>query len=89
MERAPRRYVASCVSIHSLEVRGPAYLAYWPTSSARPSLLGQTELLAGDDLESLVSSATWRLWNAREPALGPIRGSSGCAQGQMVAVAGY
>src|SRR5437870_4154776 len=53
MERAPRRYVASCVSNSSLEVRGPAYLAYWPTSFSRPSLRGQAELLAGDGLTSL------------------------------------
>src|SRR5437899_12383424 len=50
MERAPRRYVASCVSNSSLEVRRPAYLAYWPTSSSRPSLRAQAEWRAGERL---------------------------------------
>src|SRR5207302_11274218 len=32
MERAPRRYVAACGSTSSLELRGPRYLADWPTA---------------------------------------------------------
>jgi hypothetical protein len=55
MERSPRRYVASCSSIASLEVRGPAYLAYWPPSSARPTPRGRTELLGCDALASFAS----------------------------------
>jgi hypothetical protein len=89
MERAPRRYVASCVSIHSLEVRGPAYLAYWPTPSSRPPL-GQAELLDGDDLASLeslrdVAPAEWE-----EAGIGSDSRVFGLrAGGQIVAVAGY
>lgn len=90
VEREPRRYVASCVSIHSLEVRGPAYLAYWPTSSARPSLRGQTELLDGDGLESLVSLRDVAPLEWEEAGIGPNSRVFGLrAEGQMVAVAGY
>ena len=90
MERAPRRYVASCVSNSSLEVRGPAYLAYWPTSFSRPSLRGQAELLAGDGLTSLgglrdVAPAEWE-----EAGIRPDSRVFGVRmEGQIVAVAGY
>jgi len=90
MERAPRRYVASCVSIHSLEVRGPAYLAYWPTPSSRPPLGAQAESLDGDDLASLeslrdVAPAEWE-----EAGIGSDSRVFGLrAGGQIVAVAGY
>lgn len=55
MEGSPRRYVASCQSIESLAIRGPAYLGYWPPSSSRPAPRGQIELLTGDGLASLTS----------------------------------
>ena len=88
MERAPRRYVASCVSIHSLEVRGPAYLAYWPVPSPRPPLQGQAELLDSDGLASLASlrdvapvggGGHW----ARLASLWIARGRSHCCGGRL------
>lgn len=90
MERGPRRYVASCGSIHSLEVRGPAYLGYWPTPSSRLPLRGQAELLDGDGLASLeslrdVAPAEWE-----EAGIGSASRVFGLrAGGQIVAVAGY
>lgn len=90
MEREPRRYVASCGSIHSLDVRGPAYLAYWPTPSKRLPLRGQVELLDGDGLASLeslrdVAPAEWaEAGIASDSRVFGLR-----ADGQMVAAAGY
>jgi GNAT superfamily N-acetyltransferase len=55
MRHSPRRYVASCRSSHSLEVRGPAHLAYWPPSSPRPVLRGRVEVVGGDGRASLAS----------------------------------
>jgi GNAT superfamily N-acetyltransferase len=89
MERAPRRYVAACVSINSLEVRGPAYLAYWPTSSSRPSLRGQIELL-DDGLASLGSLRDVAPVEWEEAGIGSGSRVFGLrAEGQIVAVAGY
>lgn len=90
MERSPRRYVASCPSIESLEVRGPAYLAYWPPSSPRPTLRGQSELLGRDALASLgslrdLSPAEWE-----EAGFGPDSRVFGLRiEERIVAVAGY
>ena len=90
MERAPRRYVASCVSIHSLEVRGPAYLGYWPTSSSRPPLRGQAELLDSDGVASLASLRDVAPVEWEEAGIGPDSRVFGLrAEGQIVAVAGY
>jgi len=55
MRQSPRRYVAACPAIHSLKVRGPAYLAYWPPSFPRRALRGRTELVGGDGWASLAS----------------------------------
>lgn len=90
MERSPRCYVASCSSIRSLEVRGPAHLAYWPPSSPRPTPRRQTELLVGDGLASLaslrdISPAEWE-----EAGLGPDSRVFGLrVEDRIVAVAGY
>jgi len=90
MECAPRRYVASCVSIPSLEVRGPAYLAYWPTSSSRPPLRGRAELLDSDGLASLASLSDVAPVEWEEAGIGPGSRVLGLrAEGQLVAVAGY
>src|SRR5438477_12601620 len=50
MERSPRRYVASCSAIPTLEVRGPAYLGYWPPSVPSTAAARKTEPLCGDSL---------------------------------------
>ena len=90
MERAPRRYVASCASIQSLEVRGPACLAYWPISSSQPPLRGQAELLEGDGLASLRSLRDVAPVEWEEAGIGPDSRVFGLrAEGQIVAVAGY
>jgi len=90
MERAPRRYVASCVSIHSLEVRGPAYLAYWPVPSPRPPLQGQAESLDSDGLASLASLRDVAPVEWEEAGIGPDSRVFGLrAEGHIVAVAGY
>lgn len=61
MRRAPRRYMASCTSTESLDVRGPAHLAYWPPSSWPPVPRGQIEPIGGDALNVLqdVAPAEW------------------------------
>ena len=90
MERSPRRYVASCHRQYSLEVRGPAYLAYWPPSSPRPTPRGQTERLDGDGLASLallrdIAPAEWE-----EAGVGPDSRVFGLrVADRTVAVAGY
>ena len=90
MERAPRRYVASCASIPSLEVRGPAYLAYWPRSSSPPPPRGRAELLDSDGLASLASLRDVAPVEWEEAGMGPDSRAFGLrAEGQLVAVAGY
>ena len=90
MERSPRRYVASCRSSHSLEVRGPAYLAYWPLSSPRPTPRGRTELLGGDGLASLASLRDIAPAEWEEAGIGPDSRVFGLrVEERIVAVAGY
>ena len=90
MERAPRRYVASCASIRTLEVRGPAYLAYWPPSSPLPSLQGQTEQLTGGSLASLTSLCDIAPTEWEEAGIGPESRVFGLrVEDRIVAVAGY
>ena len=90
MERSPRRYVASCLSNHSLEVRGPAYLAYWPPSSPQASPRGQPELLGGDSLASLASLRDLAPEEWEEAGIGPDSQVFGVRVGDgIVAVAGY
>lgn len=90
MQRLPRRYVASCHSIHSLEVRGPAYLAYWSPSSPRPTPGAQTELLGGDGLASLASLRDTAPAEWEEAGIGPDSRVFGLrVKDRFVAVAGY
>jgi RimJ/RimL family protein N-acetyltransferase len=90
MERSPRRYVASCASIDSLEVRGPASLAYWPPSSPRPTPRGRTELLNGDALASLASLRDIAPAEWEEAGIGPDSRIFGLrVEERIVAVAGY
>jgi hypothetical protein len=90
MERSPRRYVASCTSSEFLNVRGPAYLAYWRPSSPQPTPRGQTELLGDDALASLeplrdIAPAEWE-----ESGIGPdSRVFVLRVEERIVAVAGY
>ena len=90
MTRSPRRYLTSCHSLHSLEVRGPAYLGYWPPSAHRPRPQGLTEVLDGDGLARLAflrdtAPAEWE-----EAGIGPDSRVLGLrVEGQIVAVAGY
>ena len=78
MERWPRPYVASCSSIRSLEVRGPALLAYWPPFT-QVSPREQTELLTGDSLASPRRSAILLLPSGKKQASGPSHEFSACA----------
>ena len=89
LTRSPRRYLTACHSLHSLEVRGPAYLGYWPPSH-RPRPQGLTEVLDGDGLARLAflrdtAPAEWE-----EAGIGPDSRVLGLrVEGQIVAVAGY
>jgi RimJ/RimL family protein N-acetyltransferase len=90
MGRAPRGYVAWCSSKEFLEVRGPAYLAYWPPSSPPPSPRGPTQLLDGDRHASLASLRDVAPEEWEEAGIGPesrIFGSR--VQDRIAAVAGY
>ena len=90
MERSPRSYVASCPSIQSLEVRGPAYLGYWPPSSPRPTPREQIELLDGEGVASLVSLRDIAPAEWEEAGIGPNSRVFGLrAEERIVAVAGY
>jgi GNAT superfamily N-acetyltransferase len=92
MEPAPRHYVASCVSIPSLDVRGPAYLGYWPTSSAQPAVRGRAELLDSAGLVALVSlrDVAPIEWAEAGIGIGPDARVFGVREeGQIVAVTGY
>jgi GNAT superfamily N-acetyltransferase len=90
MERSPRRYVASCRATHALEIRGPAYLGYWPPSYPQPTPLAQTEPIVGDSLVSLtalrdIAPAEWE-----EAGIGRHSQIFGLrVEGRLVAVAGY
>jgi hypothetical protein len=90
MRRSPRCYVASCCSIHSLEVRGPAYLAYWPPSSPRPAPRGRIELVGGDGWASLASLRDIAPAEWVEAGIGPDSRVFGLrVDDRIVAVAGY
>jgi len=90
MGRAPRGYVAWCSSNEFLEVRGPAYLAYWPPSSPPPSPRGPTHLLDGDGHVSLASLRDVAPEEWKEAGIGPESRIFGrCVEHRIVAVAGY
>jgi L-amino acid N-acyltransferase YncA len=92
MERAPRHYVAACVSIPSLDVRGPAYLGRWPTSSPLPAVRGRAELLDSAGRVALVSlrDVTPVEWAEAGIGIGPDARVFGVREeGQIVAVTGY
>ena len=90
MERSPRTYVASCASIESLDVRGPAYLAYWPLSSRWPTPRGPAELLGGEALASLASLRDVAPAEWEEAGIGPDSRVFGLrVEERIVAVAGY
>lgn len=90
MERSPRRYAASCSSIDSLEVRGPAYLAYWPPSSPRSTPRGRTEPLGCHVLGSFVSPRDIAPTEWDEAGIGPNSRVFGLRfEKHIVAVAGY
>ena len=89
MERSPRRYVASCASIESLDVRGPAYLAYWPPSYRRPTPRAPAELLGGEALASLASLRAVAPSEWEEAGIGPDSRVFGLrVEERIVAVAG-
>jgi hypothetical protein len=81
MARSPRHYVASCSAMQSLEVRGPAYLAYWPSSVPLPSAVRRTERLCGDNLMSLTSLRDTAPAEWEEAGIGPDSRVFGCALG--------
>jgi RimJ/RimL family protein N-acetyltransferase len=90
MQRSPRRYVASCVSIQTLEVRGPALLAYWPPSTPSPVPRAQTSLLDADGLASLTSLRDTAPTEWEEAGIGPDSRVFGLRlEDRLVAVAGY
>jgi RimJ/RimL family protein N-acetyltransferase len=90
MQSSPRRYVASCASIQSLEVRGPALLAYWPPSSPPPAPREQTSRLGVDGLASLTSLRDIAPTDWEEAGIGPHSRVFGLRlEDRLVAVAGY
>ena len=90
MQRAPRRYVASCASIQTLEVRGPALLAYWPSSTPSPIPCAPTSPLGVDGLASLTSLRDTAPSEWEEAGIGPDSRVFGLRlEERIVAVAGY
>jgi len=90
MQRAPRRYVASCASIQTLEVRGPALLAYWPSSTPSPIPCAPTSPLGVDGLASLTSLRDTAPSEWEEAGIGPDSRVFGLRlEDRLVAVAGY
>jgi len=90
MQREPRRYVASCTSIQTLEVRGPALLAYRPSSTPSPIPCAQTSPLGVDGLASLTSLRDTAPSEWEEAGIGPDSRVFGLRlEDRLVAVAGY
>lgn len=90
MGRMPRDYVASCSSNEFLEVRGPAYLAYWPPSCLPPSPRGPTQLLGREAHASLASLRDVAPEEWEEAGIGPeSRIFSSRVKDRIAAVAGY
>ena len=90
MQREPRRYVASCTSIQTLEVRGPALLAYWPSSTPSPIPCAQTSPLGVDGLASLTSLRDTAPSEWEEAGIGSDSRVFGLRlEDRLVAVAGY
>ena len=90
MQREPRRYVASCTSIQTLEVRGPALLAYWPSSTPSPIPCAPTSPLGVDGLASLTSLRDTAPSEWEEAGIGSDSRVFGLRlEDRLVAVAGY
>jgi hypothetical protein len=89
MRGSPRRYLTACHSIQSLEVRGPASLAYWPPSAPiQPRT--RAKLLDGERLASLASLRETAPAEWEEAGIGPDSRVFGLrVEDRMVAVAGY
>ena len=79
MERSPRRYVASCRSRRSLEVRGPAYLAYCHPHPRGQHRGGGPSCSVARAWRPSCHCGISRLRNGRKLASGPTRESSVCA----------
>jgi RimJ/RimL family protein N-acetyltransferase len=90
MERDPRNYVTSCSSHPSMEVRGPAYLAYWPPSWPPPAPREQTQLFGRIEPASLAALRTVAPEEWEEAGIGSDSQVLGArVEDRIVAVAGY
>lgn len=90
MKRAPRQYVTSLSASSALEVRGPAYLAYWPPSFPPPSPRGPAHPLDRDDRAALVALRDVAPEEWAEAGIGADpQGFGALLQGRIVAVAAY
>lgn len=90
MKSAPRRYLSGLSSNSSLEVRGPAYLAYWPPSSQVPPPQGLIRELSADDGASLTALRDLAPEEWSEAGIGAdSRVFGALVAGRIVAVAGY
>ena len=90
LQRSPLRYLASCTSSPSLNVRRPAYLAYWSGSAPPAPARGEVAEFSGADFASLASlqAASPEEW--AEAGVGPESRVFGQSLGdQVVAVAAY
>lgn len=89
MKRDPRGYLGS-VCADSLEVRGPAYLGYWPTSASASASRGRIRELGPADQTALAAlrDVAPDEWNEAGFGAGS-RLFGQAADGVILAVAGY
>jgi RimJ/RimL family protein N-acetyltransferase len=90
MRAAPRAAVTMCAGYASLDVRGPAYLGYWPASSSPPPRRPVEALVAERDRAALAALRDLAPLEWDEAGFGAESILFGVRDGgALVAVAGY